>query len=184
VARQGGATPPRVEDLFRHLEDLRTRTYEGAEPREAREAVFRRAVELIDPVVRRVLQEANVGFLRGRGEIDHEPVHDDGAGGTVASWSLSWPEQRDAENVRGGERVGPVQVVAWFMAGFNHPHLRGSQAGNWPLQVTSQGDAVRQEPIVRAIVEAELHERIFEGTWRVIPAFVGEHGEDGSPALP
>ena len=63
--------------------------------------------------------------------------------------------------------------MAWFAAGFTHPHLRGSQVGNWPLQVTSEEDARRQEPIVRAIVEAELHERVFEGTWRIIPAFAG-----------
>jgi len=27
---------------------------------------------------------------------------------------------------------------------------------------------------VRAIVESELHERIFQGTWQVIPAFAGQ----------
>jgi hypothetical protein len=69
---------------------------------------------------------------------------------------------------RGGE-VPPIQVVAWFAAGFTHPHLRGSEVGNWPLQVTEERDARRQEPIVRAIVEAELHERIFEGTWLIVP---------------
>jgi uncharacterized protein YndB with AHSA1/START domain len=40
--------------------------------------------------------------------------------------------------------------------------------------VTGEQDARRQEPIVRAIVECELHERIFQGTWQVIPAFTGE----------
>jgi hypothetical protein len=72
-------------------------------------------------------------------------------------------------NVRAGGTVQPVQVVAWFAAGFTHPHFRGSRVGNWPLQVLTEQDARRQEPIVRAIVEAEVHERIFEGTWRIIP---------------
>jgi hypothetical protein len=39
--------------------------------------------------------------------------------------------------------------------------------------VVTEEDASRQEPIIRAIVEAELHERIFEGTWRIIPASDG-----------
>jgi hypothetical protein len=47
----------------------------------------------------------------------------------------------------------------------------------WPCQVTDEQDAERQEPIVRAIVECELHERIFQGTWQVIPAFTGHDGD-------
>jgi hypothetical protein len=90
----------------------------------------------------------------------------------VASWSLSWPEQRAARNVRAEGGVGPIQVIGLFASGFTHPHLRGTTAGNWPLQVLDEADAERQEPIVRALVEAELHERIFEGTWRIIPPSV------------
>jgi len=165
--------PPRSEDVFRHLEDLRTGTFEGAESREDRVALFRRAVDLLDPVVRDVLDETNATFLDGSGQVDHRSVHVDGSGDAVARWELSWPEQRQAGNVRPDGGVPPIQVVAWFAAGFNHPHLRGSQAGNWPLQVVDERDARRQEPIVRAIAEAELHERIFEGTWRIVPASGG-----------
>jgi len=39
--------------------------------------------------------------------------------------------------------------------------------------VTDAADAERQDPILRAIVECELHERIFQGTWRVVPALTG-----------
>jgi len=60
-----------------------------------------------------------------------------------------------------------------------HPHLRGAAAGMWPCQVTDAADAERQEPILRAIVECELHERIFQGTWRVVPAFTSH---DDNPA--
>ena len=105
--------------------------------------MFRRAVELLDPLVRTVLDETDREFLRGTGTIEHRPVAEEASGDAVAGWELSWPDQREAENVRGGDRVGPVQVVAWFAAGFTHPHLRGSQAGNWPLQVTSEADARR-----------------------------------------
>jgi hypothetical protein len=35
-------------------------------------------------------------------------------------------------------------------------------------------------PIPRAIVECELHERIFQGTWRVVPAFAGQGADAGN----
>jgi hypothetical protein len=179
AAAGGGAVPPRVEDLFRHLDDLRLRSYEGAGPQAERVELFGRAVELLDPVVRRVLEETDAAFLDGSGEVRRQPLGQDPDGGWTASWELSWPAQRQAANVRGGDRVGPVQVVAWFAPGFTHPHLAGSKAGSWPLQVTGQADAERQEPIVRAIVEAELHERVFEGTWKIVPGYTRRSGHPG-----
>src|SRR5712691_8621295 len=102
--------PPRSEDVFRHLEDLRTGTFEGAESREDRVALFRRAVDLLDPVVREVLDETNATFLDGSGQVDHRSVHVDGNGDAVARWELSWPEQRQADNVRPDGGVPPIQV--------------------------------------------------------------------------
>src|SRR5216683_3634197 len=49
--------PPRATDTFRHLSDLRSGTYEGARQWPERVEVFRRAVSLLDPVVRRVLEQ-------------------------------------------------------------------------------------------------------------------------------
>jgi predicted MFS family arabinose efflux permease len=176
--RRGGdgmadpGVPPRAEDLFRHLDDLRTDSYEGSGPRAERIERFHRAVDLLDPVVRRVLQEADTTFLAGSGELARHGPAVEQDGGWTARWELSWPEQRAATPIRGGvDRVGPVQVVAWFAATFTHPHLAGSSAGHWPLQVTGEADAERQEPIVRAIVEAELHQRVFEGGWRILPGY-------------
>lgn len=171
----GGMTqdlPPRATDIFRHLSDLRFGTYEGARPWPDRVEVFRRAVSLLDPVVRRVLEEANAVFLRGSGTIHHR-AGDDRDGGAYAHWELSWPEQRHPA-ARPGRRVEPVQVIAVFGRGHTHPHLRGAAAGMWPCQVTDAADAERQEPILQAIVECELHERIFQGTWQVIPAFTSQ----------
>ncbi|HUZ36493.1 MAG TPA: hypothetical protein VMV17_09200 [Streptosporangiaceae bacterium] len=164
---------PRSEDVYRHLEDLRTRTYEGARDWPERVAVFRRAVGLLDPVVRAVLTEASREYLRGAGTVRHH-TGEDRDGGVYARWELSWPQQRDAGAHDGG-RVEPVQVMALFGRGSTHPHLRGAVAGMWPCQITSEADAQRQEPVVRAIVEAELHERIAQGSWRVIPAFAAAH---------
>jgi hypothetical protein len=165
--------PSRSEDIYRHLEDLRTHTYEGAHDWPERVTVFRRAVGLLDPVVQAALSEASREYLNGSGTI---AVHagQDRDGGVFAHWELSWPAQRDSPGHDGG-RVEPVQVMALFGRGSTHPHLRGAVAGMWPCQVTSDADAQRQEPVVRAIVEAELHERIAQGGWRVIPAFAAAH---------
>jgi hypothetical protein len=164
-------TVPRVEDITRHLDDLRTRSYEGVSDRAGRNRVFARAVELLGPVVTAVLDEVNDGFLDGEGSVVPSPVADDGEGGLEASWSLSWPAQQAAANKRAPGGVGPVTVRAWFKNGFNHGHLAGTLAGYWPLQVTSDADAARQEPIVRAIAEVELHERIYEAGWQVVPGY-------------
>lgn len=168
---------PRAEDLRRHLQDLRTDTYEGRGPREERIEVFRRAVELADPVVRRALEDANAEFLDGTGTVQHRPVEVTAGGDAEGRWELSWPEQRGAENIREAGGVAPVQVLAWFAAGFTHPHLRGSRAGDWPFQVLDERDAERLEPVVRAIVEVELHQRVFEGTWGILPGFARRGGD-------
>jgi len=155
-----GDVPPRATDIFRHLADLRSRTYEGARQWPERVQVFRRAVSLLDPVVRRILEQTDETFLHGSGTI-HQHAGEDRDGGVYAHWELSWPRQRDA-TARHGGRVEPVQVIAVFGRGNTHPHLRGAAAGMWPCQVTDEQDAERQEPVLRAIVECELHERIFQ----------------------
>lgn len=166
--------PPREEDVGRHLADLVSRSYEGAESWPDRLAVFDRAVELLGPLVERILDETDTAFLDGTGDIARRTVeHDDGS--VVVRWELSWPSQREATGRDDGP-VAPIQVIAWFRRTFNHAHVRGSIAGDWPLQVTSEVDAARQEPIVRAIVEAELHQRIFDGRWWVLPSAVRRFG--------
>jgi hypothetical protein len=169
------ATPPRTEDLFRHLDDLRTNSYEGAGPRADRDEVFRRATALLDPVVTAILDEADAALLDGTGEVVGEPAAGDGRGGLVARWSLSWPAQRELG-------VDPVTVVAWYGATFTHGHLAGASLGHWPLQVGDEQDAERQAPIVRAIVEAELHQRVFDASWRVIPGYTRRYPDEASSA--
>lgn len=165
----------RVEDLRRHVHDLVTRTFEGAAEWPERVALFDRAVDLLDPVVRALLAETDAAFLDGTGSVERRRVeHDDG--GLAEHWELSWPRQRTATG-RDGRPVEPMRVVAFFPRTFNHPHLRGSSAGDWPMQVLDAADAARQEPVLRALVEAELHQRIFEGRWWVLPSAVREYGE-------
>jgi len=167
--------PPRAAGIFRHLSDLRSGSYEGARQWPERVRVFRGAVSLLDPVVRRVLEQASTAFLRGGGTIRHV-AGEDRDGGAYAHWELSWPGQRHA-SARHGGRVEPVQMIAVFGRGSTHPHLRGAVAGMWPCQVTDEQDAERQEPILAAIVECELHQRIFQGTRQVIPAVAGRDAD-------
>src|SRR5260370_22070310 len=94
-------------------------------------------------------------------------AEEDGAGGLATRFELSWPEQRAARVMRGPNGpLQPVRIVVNYSQGFLHPHLSGSTAGFWPFQVTSVADAGRQKGVLAAIVELELHQRIFETDWR------------------
>jgi hypothetical protein len=160
----------RADDLLRHLKDLRTGTYEGVQTRSAKEERYRKGIELLTPVAVAVLEEANALFLQGTGEIQVIGPEDDGSGGLETRFELSWPQQRAAYVTRGPrEPLQPVRIVVNYSQGFLHPHLSGSAAGYWPFQVTSQADAERQRSILAAIVELELHQRIFETDWRILP---------------
>jgi hypothetical protein len=167
-------TSPRMEDLWRHLDDVRLHSYEGAGPREERNKVFDQAVALLDPVVTEILEEVSANYLEGTGTVTRHPSADNDAGDRVASWELSWPEQRaavDRQRPEGGP-VGPVRVIAWFGARFTHGHLSGSDGvGHWPMQVLDEADARRQATVIRVIVERELHEVIYRGNWHAIPTY-------------
>ena len=163
-------TAIRADDLLRHLQDLRTGTYEGVQSRGEKEDVYRRGIELLRPVAVAILEEANTMFLRGSGSIQVIGPGDDGSGGLETRFELSWPEQRAGQVTRGPRGpLQPVRIIVNYSQGFLHPHLSGSSAGYWPFQVTSQADAERQKGVLAAIVELELHQRIFETDWRIIP---------------
>lgn len=58
----------RADDLLRHLQDLRSGTYEGAMSRGAKEVVYRQGIMLLSPVAVEILEEANSLFLNGTGK--------------------------------------------------------------------------------------------------------------------
>jgi hypothetical protein len=174
----------RLEDYIRHVDDLRNRNYEGALTREEREDKFRTAFNLVTPVAQRVLEELNSCFLEGTGQFDVQSPGSDGEGGLVGSWNLTWPLLRTAANRFTGEQLEPIRVTAIFPLTpsggmqWTHPHLALLRkelstgiAAAWPFQVTSAEDAERQEPILRVLAEAELHERTFQAdlNWRILP---------------
>lgn len=160
----------RREDLQRHLRDLSTGTYEGQVSRAEKEEVYRKAVELLTPVAQSVLEEANNLFLNSTGQVRVIGPKDDGQGGLETRFELTWPEQRTAQIMRGPRApLRPVIIKAHYGRGFLHPHLSGSSGGNWPLQILNAEDVERQRTILAAIVEMELHERIFETDWHILP---------------
>jgi len=160
----------RADDLLRHLQDLRSGTYEGAMSRGAKEVVYRQGINLLRPVAVEILEEANTLFLHGTGNVQVIGPEEDGFGGLVTRFELSWPEQRAVRVIRGPSGpLQPVRLVVNYSQGFLHPHLSGSTAGFWPFQVTSAADAERQKGVLAAIVELELHQRIFETDWRILP---------------
>lgn len=168
----------REEDLMRHLADLRSVAYESAVGRDAQQRTFQAATRLLGPVVEEILGDVNERLLLRSGSISTEQAETQPDGASVR-WSLTWPDQRAAIVRATGMPLDPISVVGRLRPSHIHGHLGGSYFGDWPLQIVSVADARRQAPIVLAIVEAELHQRIFEagGNWRLIPAYCEQIGE-------
>ena len=75
MSRSSGPAGPRdwarrTADFERHLADLESDSYESAQDRAAREDVFRKAVDLLSPVVTDVLEEVGRTYAERRGS-DH-----------------------------------------------------------------------------------------------------------------
>jgi hypothetical protein len=179
----------RREDWQRHVRDLQTGTYEGAETREARERVFLEAFALTTPVAVLVLNGLNEVYLGGRGTVatsapkrvaagdlltgaGRQP-----AGGLVGSWHLTWPQLERARSRLSGLPMAPIQIFAIFPDDFTHGHLALFDLSTprrcvacWPLQVVSSADAERQQRVLAVMAEAEMHDRTFEGdlNWRLL----------------
>ncbi|OIV38384.1 hypothetical protein BIV57_06040 [Mangrovactinospora gilvigrisea] len=115
----------------------------------AKERAFRRAVELLDPHARAVLDELDAGLLRGSGRVDGHPVSRLPDAGLHALWTLSWPAQADAG-------VDPVTLHAYYAAALPLPLLCAGTVGDWPLAVVDAAQAAAARPVLRAAAAAEL----------------------------
>jgi len=106
----------------------------------------------------------------GRVELVETDTEQDGM---ATSWKLRWPEQEAAFLKQSVIPLEPVTVVGRLRPAHIHGHLGGSYFGDWPMQILSAADARRQAPLVLSIVEAEIHQRVFEagGAWQLIPAY-------------
>lgn len=166
----------RVEDMMRHLADLEHDYYEGAKTRAERDEVFRTAFRLLTPVAVAVLEDMNEWLLGRAGRVDNHEPEADGDGGLNGRWTLSWPRLERGLSVYTGEPLRPVTIDAVYPGHWTHGHLARLHTGlpaevtAWPMQVRTEADAARQEPILRAIAEAELHERVYQldGDWRLV----------------
>ena len=139
--------------------------------KESLEAHFEKAVQLLAPIARRVLNEMNTNLLLDTGQLTELGLRRTPDGGMNASWALSWPEQRAAG-------VEPIVLHAYFGGGFHHPHLRGTTVHDWPLNVFSDEDAAAQLSILRAIASSDLHNLVYRSNYRIVPAVTA------SPAAP
>ena len=154
--------PAYITSLMRHFEDLRDGTHGGSASREDKEAHFEKAVQLLAPVARQVLNEMNLNLLRDTGQLTESGLRRTPDGGLNASWALCWPEQQAAG-------LEPIMLQAYFGGGFHHPHLRGTTVRDWPLNVFSEEDAAAQLPILRAIAASDLHNLVYLSDYRIVP---------------
>ena len=159
---QENAIPAYITSLIRHFEDLRDGTHGGSASRKDKEAHFEKAVQLLGPIARQVLNEMNTSLLLDTGQLTETGLGHTADGGLNASWALSWPEQRAAG-------IQPIVLEAYFGAGFHHPHLRGTTVHDWPLNVFSDEDAAAQLPLLRAIASSDLHNLVFRADYRIVP---------------
>jgi hypothetical protein len=155
--------PGHVTALLRHFADLRDGTHGDVRSRADKEGLFAGAARLLDPYARQVLAELDEMLLLGTGTIEATGVVPAPDGGSIASWTLSWPEQRDAG-------IDPITISAYYGRGFHHPHLHGATVGTWPLNVFDDADAAAELPTMRAIAAADLHNLVFQRDYRIVPA--------------
>jgi hypothetical protein len=163
----GESGPEYTAELLRHFADLRDGVYGNAVSRRDKERLFAKTVALLDPYARQTLSEINDDLLLRTGEILATGVRstDDGVD---AIWTLTWPEQRDAD-------ISPIMLHAFYGAGFHHPHMRGGTVHDWPLNVFNEEQATGKLATLRAIAAADAHNLVFQRDYRIIPATMKAH---------
>ncbi|TDD83190.1 hypothetical protein [Actinomadura rubrisoli] len=159
-----------IDALKRHFRDLRDGTHGvGGDTvsREGKERHFTQAVELLAPYAFEVLDEFNAALLYGEGRVDGTGLQRTPDGGLGAAWTLSWSEQRESG-------IAPITLLAHYGRTFHHPHLRGATVSEWPLNVSTDEQALAEAPTLRVIATADLHNLVFQRDYRIVPAIVRE----------
>src|SRR5437868_3887221 len=106
------ATPAYITSLIRHFADLRDGTHGGSASRKDKEAHSEKAVQLLVSVARQVLTEMNTSLLLDTGKLTETGLQRTADGGLIASWALSWPDERNKAGVRSSCVVTPN--IVWF----------------------------------------------------------------------
>lgn len=149
--------------LLRHFADLRDGTHGEAVSRQDKEALFRSAVDLLEPYARQALNEVNEVLMLGQGIVESSGIGRSPDTGLICSWTLGWAEQRAAG-------IPPITIHAYYGRGFHHPHLRGGTVKEWPLNVFTPVQAAQELPILRAIASAEIHNLVFLADFTIVPS--------------
>src|ERR1700737_5355305 len=100
-----------LNGIARHMEDLRTDSYEGAVGPE-REAPYRTAFDLLSTVATGVLADVNELLLGGAGDISIQPPSPDSHGGLIGSWMLGGPAPPEARSRLTGKPPSPAPTTA------------------------------------------------------------------------
>lgn len=104
--------------------------------------------------------ELSETWLDVTGEIRRADSEADLDGHLVTRCLLSWPDQRAAG-------TDPVQVAARYAPGRLHRTSVPPAPAIGRLTVLDD-HAQRQLPLLRLLLESELHQRVFEADWRVV----------------
>src|SRR5260370_6917883 len=86
------AIPAYITSLIRHFEDLRDGTHGGSTARKDKEAHFEKAVQLLAPIARRVLNEMNTNLLLDTGQLTESGPRRTPDGGLNPSRPFSFPQ--------------------------------------------------------------------------------------------
>src|SRR5260370_13532434 len=88
--------PAYITSLIRHFEDLRDCTHGGSTARKDKEAHFEKAVQLLAPIARRVLNEMNTNLLLDTGQLTESGLRRTPDGGMNTSSTFRWSQQTAA----------------------------------------------------------------------------------------
>jgi hypothetical protein len=182
-----------VDDLRRHLTDIKEHNFEGfGWDRALKEEAFKVCFDYATPVAERVLGEINDRLLDGTGTVTTLTPHDDGHGGLVGTWELNWPIMEGTVDRTTEEALPPARIAVALPTGLGHPHLAVLRPVSfegptgaipevgpdvllaWPFQATSEADAEHLEPIFWVVAMGEVHERTARskiGPYQIVTEF-------------
>jgi hypothetical protein len=164
-----------ARDMIRHERDQRLRLAEGLGS-EYRDQVFLNSFALTTPIALKCLTGINEILFDGAATVRAVEPHDDGDGGLIGTWEITWPALEESVIENDGTPYPPCRLAAILPItatrghlAFIHPQKLTNDEGAtkvfgpnvlccWPFQVTSQEDANHLEPLIWTIVLGHIHE--------------------------
>jgi hypothetical protein len=162
-------------DMIRHERDQHLHLAEGLGP-EYRLQVFLNSFALTTPTALECLNRINQILFDGAATVRAVEPHDDGNGGLIGTWEMTWPALEESVIENTGEPYPPARVAAILPSTairghlvFLHPQQLTNDEGAtkvfgpnvlcaWPFQVTSEEDAAHLEPLISTIILGHIHD--------------------------